>query len=83
MRQADGIYDYEFTLQNAYKRLDESKISQHDKAIIRKFIGHIACMGVSKGRLAKYLFHLKIFAEHLGTGLRIPDVQILNALCHG
>jgi site-specific recombinase XerD len=78
MRPADGIYDYEFALQNAYKRLDESKISQHDREIIRKFIDHIGCMGVSKGRLAKYLFHLKNFAEHPGTGIedaRRTDIE--------
>ncbi len=69
MRPADEIYNYEYTLQNAYKCLDKSRISYHDKDIIRKFMDHLSSMGVSKGRLAKYLFHLKIFAEHLGCGI--------------
>ena len=69
MKVADEIYNYKYTLQNAYKRLDECNISQHDRDIIRRFIDHLGTMGVSKGRLAKYLFHLKNFAEHLGTSI--------------
>ena len=67
MKAVDEIYDYQYTLQNAYKRLEECNIPQHDKDIIRRFIEHLSSMGVSTGRLAKYLFHLKNFAEHLGT----------------
>ncbi|MDE1862989.1 MAG: tyrosine-type recombinase/integrase [Thaumarchaeota archaeon] len=73
MKTVDEIYDYQYTLQNAYKRLDESNISQHDRDIIRKFTYHLSSMGVSKGRLAKYLFHLKNFAEHLGV--QIEDAK--------
>src|SRR5574337_343026 len=69
MKSVDEIYNYKYTLQNAYKRLDQSNISQHDREIIRRFIDHLSSMGVSKGRLAKYLFHLKNFAVHLGTGI--------------
>ncbi|MDE1862099.1 MAG: tyrosine-type recombinase/integrase [Thaumarchaeota archaeon] len=78
MKVVDEIYNYEYAMQNAYKRLDESKISQHDRDIIRKFIYHLSSMGVSKGRLAKYLFHLKNFAEHLGVPIedaRRADIE--------
>ncbi len=67
MRPVDEIYDYQYTLQNAYKLLAKSMIPQHDKDIIKNFIDHLSSMGVSTGRLAKYLFHLKNFAEHLGV----------------
>ncbi|MDE1765875.1 MAG: hypothetical protein KGI27_06325 [Thaumarchaeota archaeon] len=46
--------------------------------IIRRFIYHLSSMGVSKGRLAEYLFHLKNFAGHLGTTIedaRRADIE--------
>ncbi|MDE1831717.1 MAG: hypothetical protein KGI02_05020 [Thaumarchaeota archaeon] len=64
---AEEVYNY--TLQNAYKRLAEAAISDQDKETVSKYVSHLACMGVSKGRLAKILFHLKVFAEHLGCGI--------------
>ncbi len=73
MKVVDEIYDYQYTLQNAYKCLEKCKIPQRDKDIIRRFIEHLSSMGVSKGRLAKYLFHLKNFAEHLGV--QIEDAR--------
>lgn len=66
---AEDVYDYQYTLQNAYKRLKEAAISEQDRETVRNYISHLACMGVSKGRLAKILFHLKVFAEHLGCGI--------------
>ena len=73
MKAVDEIYNYNYQLQNAYKLLDKSKIPQHDKDIIRRFIEHLSSMGVSTGRLAKYLFHLKNFAVHLGV--QIEDAR--------
>ncbi len=56
METVDEIYDYQYTLQNAYKCLEECKISQHDKEIIRRFIEHLSSMGVSKGGLLSISF---------------------------
>ena len=63
MNPADEIYNYEYSLKNAYKLLEESSISKYDKELIRSFINHLSMLGVSKGRLAKYAFTLKNLAE--------------------
>ena len=63
------VYDYEWRLANAEKRLDESEsICNEDKETIRRFIRHLKAQDVSTGRLAKYTYHLKNAIERLGTG---------------
>ncbi|MDV3244074.1 MAG: hypothetical protein LYZ66_02715 [Nitrososphaerales archaeon] len=65
------VYNYEYSLANAEKRLNESElISNEDKEIIRKFVQHLKAQGVSTGRLAKYSYHLKTSMERLGTKAR-------------
>jgi len=65
------IYYYDVRLRNALKLLEESgKISLDDKRAILEFTEHLRSMGVSVGRLAKYLFHLRVFREWLGRNFR-------------
>src|SRR5437016_7097134 len=62
------VYDYEWRLANAEKRLGESEsICLEDKETIRRFVRHLKAQDVSTGRLAKYTYHLKNAIERLGT----------------
>ena len=68
MNVRDEIYNYQYSLSNAEKLLNESSaISNQDKQLIRDFVQHLKAHGVSTGRLAKYLFHLKKAMEHLAV----------------
>ncbi|MEM3186440.1 MAG: hypothetical protein QXQ39_07170 [Conexivisphaerales archaeon] len=61
------IYYYDAKYNNALKLVKQSaSISKEDKEAIKEFIDHLRSQGVSVGRLAKYLFHLKVFREQLG-----------------
>ena len=65
------IYYYDARYRNALKLLEESSsISKEDKDAIKEFIDHLRSQGVSIGRIAKYLFHLKVFREWLGKNFR-------------
>jgi hypothetical protein len=65
------VYDYEWRLASAERRLDESgSICNEDKETIRRFVLHLKAQDVSTGRLAKYTYHLKNGIERLGTSTR-------------
>ncbi|MDG6926680.1 MAG: tyrosine-type recombinase/integrase [Nitrososphaerota archaeon] len=67
----EEVYDYEWRLSNAEKRLSESQIiSSEDKETVRRFVQHLKAQGVSTGRLAKYTYHLKNAIERLGTSVQ-------------
>jgi integrase/recombinase XerD len=67
-RREDDIYDYEYRLKSGLELLDRTKtIAVEDKALIKDFLAHLKANGVSTGRLAKYLFHLKNLGAHLGV----------------
>ena len=64
---ADEIYDYEYHLANAWANLEESsKVSQRTKEIVSDFMSHLAADGMSVGRQAKILNHLRLVCENLG-----------------
>ncbi|MDH2900244.1 MAG: tyrosine-type recombinase/integrase [archaeon] len=69
VRNEDDIYNYEYRLNNAFSHLSRSeKISPHDKELIKQFYTRILqAQGVSIGRRAKYLLHLKTIVENLGV----------------
>jgi len=68
---SDKLYYYGVKLENALRLLEGSeKISVEDKRAVLEFIEHLRSQGVSTGRLAKYLFHLRVFREWLGKGFR-------------
>ena len=71
MNANEPIYNYEYSLTNALKLLDSSSvISEQDKQLLRGFIDHLKSQGISTGRLAKYLYHLRRGVEKLGIGAR-------------
>ena len=71
MNAEEPIYNYEYSLANAFKLLDESReISEENKELLRHFIGHLKSQGISTGRLAKYLYHLRRAVEKLGIGAK-------------
>ncbi|MEM3684189.1 MAG: hypothetical protein QXT39_00865 [Conexivisphaerales archaeon] len=60
MNSTDGIYNYNYSLSHAKKLLNDSvSINQGDKELFVDLVEHLASCGVSKGRLAKYIYHLK------------------------
>jgi len=61
------VYDFQYKLQNATFLVDGSeKISSHDKEKIWEFVDLLKALRVSKGRIAKYILHLKVMGENLG-----------------
>ncbi len=81
------IYYYNVRYNNALKLLEQSSsISKEDKETIKEFIDHLRSQGVSVGRLAKYLFHLRVFREQLGKNFREAsrrDIEHFMALARG
>jgi len=66
-RREDDIYDFERSYRNASELLAKTdNISEHDKQLIWKFLDVLKALRVSKGRQAKYLYHLKTICENLG-----------------
>ncbi len=61
----DDVYDYDYALANGLKLL-ESQVPEKDRALIKRLIEHLKAQGVSTGRLAKYIFHLKTIRLNLG-----------------
>ncbi|MHB8566991.1 MAG: hypothetical protein ACYC7D_12110 [Nitrososphaerales archaeon] len=55
-----------------------TKISEKDKEIIWRFIDLLKALRVSKGRLAKYIFHLKVMGENLGLPFESVVGRTLN-----
>ncbi len=66
MKDDSDIYHFDRSLKAAYALLDRSAIDPRDKELIRSFARHLEAQNVGKGRLAKYIFTLKVVAEHLG-----------------
>ncbi|MHB8567991.1 MAG: hypothetical protein ACYC7D_14445 [Nitrososphaerales archaeon] len=64
-KQLDDVYGFEHKFQSASSLLDRStKISEKDKEIIWRFIDLLKALRVSKGKLAKYIFHLKVIGAN-------------------
>jgi len=66
MSVQEQIYYYGTSFRDALKLLESSRLCEEDKASIKAFVEHLRSQGVSVGRLAKYVFHLKVFGEALG-----------------
>jgi integrase/recombinase XerD len=61
---ADRLYDYEFALRNSEKLLNQDpKIREADRKLVQAFMRHIKAQGVSIGRQAKYVNHLRRSAQ--------------------
>ena len=61
------VYDFEYKLKNAESLLERSqKIAANDKQRIWEFVELLKALRVSKGRIAKYILHLKLIGENLG-----------------
>ena len=77
----DEIYDYDYALNNAWALFRESKrIAISDKKIIEKFMHLIAAQGVSRGRQAKYLTHVRLITENLAVPLRKAKRKHIESL---
>ena len=64
---SDDVYNFAYKIQNATSVLNRSeKITPQDKERIWQFIGHLKTLRVSKGRIAKYIYYLKMIGENLG-----------------
>jgi integrase/recombinase XerD len=62
------VYDFEYKLKNAISLLQKAQnISQEDKKKIWEFVELLKALRVSKGRIAKYILHLKVIGENLGV----------------
>lgn len=68
MKSDADIYHFDRHLKEAHALLDRSTIDPKDKELIRSFATHLEAQNVGKGRLAKYIFTLKVVADHLGCG---------------
>jgi site-specific recombinase XerD len=63
----EDVYDYEYTLRNSLKLIEESeRIAPGDKQLLMGFLHHLKAKRVSTGRLAKYANHLRRLVENLG-----------------
>jgi len=65
IKDRKDIYHFDRHLRSAYAVLDRSSIDPKDKELIRSFATHLEAQNVGKGRLTKYIFTLKVVAEHL------------------
>ena len=58
------LYDYEFALKDLEKLLKhDPKVRDEDRRLIRAFERHVRAQGVSTGRLAKLVNHLRRCAQ--------------------
>jgi len=65
------IYYYDAKLRHALRLLKRyDKVSLEDKCTILEFMEHLRRQGVYIGRLAKYLFHFRVFRAWLGKNLK-------------
>ncbi len=82
-RREDEIYDCEYRSKSGLDLLDRTAaIMEEDKALIKDFLTHLKANGVSTGRLAKYLFHLKNIGPHLGVTLQGSETERYRAPSH-
>jgi site-specific recombinase XerD len=58
-----SIYNYERRLRWAYDLLKRADMAEDDRENIELFVNHLKARGVSDGRLAKYIYHLKVCAS--------------------
>ena len=83
-RKEDDIYDYEYRLKRGLELRDRTTtIASEDRGFIKDFLTHFKANGVSTGRLAKYLFHLKNLGAHFGVTFKEakrPDIERLVSL---
>ena len=64
----DDVYGFEYKLKNASSLLERTeKIAPGDKQKILQFVDLLKALRVSKGRIAKYILHLKLIGENLGV----------------
>ncbi len=85
MTISDSIYDYDYRLRNALSLLGRSSLCDRDRELVLSFVDLLTAQGVSRGRLAKYVFHLKVAGERLAlpfedAGRR--DIERLMASLH-
>ncbi len=67
----EDVFDFEYSLRNAYSVLERTeRIRDEDKELVRAFVSQLKAQGVSTGRLAKYLYHLKTIGENLEAGFK-------------
>ncbi|MEM3433187.1 MAG: tyrosine-type recombinase/integrase [Nitrososphaerales archaeon] len=66
------IHNYQRHLKQALQRLSSSSIEDEDKQLIKGFADRLQAEGISKGRIVKYINHLKICAELVGFGQERP-----------
>ncbi len=80
------IHDYRKRLDRATRLLQESKIPRHDRELILKFVEVLRVERISLGRVAKYIYNLKVLSEMLlrqtdgVTGLDNADKKTVGAL---
>lgn len=76
------IYNYSYFLKQARDLLRRADIAEDDRRNIGLFVDHLEARGVSDGRLAKYIFHLKVCATmaHLTGADRSSIERLVNEL---
>ncbi len=80
------IHDYRKRLERATRLLQESKISSQDKEFILKFADVLRAERISFGRVAKYVYSLKVLSEILLRQTKNPvgfdgaDKKTIDAL---
>ncbi len=89
MSERVDIHDYRKRLERATRLLRESEIPQHDKELILKFTDVLRAERISLGRVAKYIYNLKVLSEMLfqqtksdvgfdGADKKLVDVLIIG-----
>ncbi|MGC9208945.1 MAG: hypothetical protein ACP5GH_03715, partial [Nitrososphaeria archaeon] len=74
------IHNYDKALESAYRRLAEAEILEENRSSIEEFARLLGSMGLNKGRIAKYIFHLIAVAERINKPFRDltrKDVELL------
>ncbi len=80
------IHDYRKRLESAKRLLQESEILQKDKELILKFTDVLRAERISLGRVAKYIYNLKVLSEMLlqqsksDTGFDSTDKKTIDTL---
>ncbi len=75
----EEIYHYDRIFDRALKRLQNSSdVCDEDKIRILEIVEHLLAKGVSKGRAAKYVYHLLVLARIVGKPFESLEEKILN-----
>ena len=56
----DDFYNDERILRGAFRRLDSASMSPSNKSAVREFATTLEAEGLSRLRIAKYVYHLKV-----------------------